>query len=81
MKPSELASELASSTKVELSASIDRYGLMQLYAAGNCGASELNAGAHGAYYESPRKNPVESNRQQRRAPICRRQSLRDDLDI
>ena len=33
------------------------------------------------FHESPAKKPVESNCQQRRSPICRRQSLRDDLDI
>jgi hypothetical protein len=38
------------------------YGSLQLYAPANCGTSELNAGDHGACYESPPEKPVESNR-------------------
>ena len=52
------------------------FGLVQLYAAACCGASELNAGSTRSLLWE-----VESNRQQRRSPVCRRRPLRHDLGL
>jgi hypothetical protein len=62
VKSSELASELARPQKFNCQL-LTILGLVQLSVAANRAASELNAGDHGACYESPPEKPVESDRE------------------